>query len=187
MGVEPDFIISPNCTPIPVATHGVILAQQITVCTTCVLSVLGAGLIIFSYVAFKELRTGAREFLVQLSIADICVALSHMLGVLINLPVHTHPCQPPVEQDGTEDTFCKVQAGVTMFGVMACFLWTLAVGIYLLVIVVFERQVVGRRLRSVFYLVCWGIPLVLTTVSGCLGYLGFDQSLDAGKSAVRKQ
>ena len=185
MELEPDGInISDNCTAIHVATHAFILTQQITVCLTCVLSIFGAGLIIFTYVAFKDLRTGARELLVQLSIADICVALSHMVGVLVNLPKHAHPCHNPVVEDGSTDVVCEVQAGVTMFGVVSSFLWTLAVAVYLLVIIVFEKQVVGRRLRFVFYPICWGIPLTLAIVFGCQGYLGFDDSLDVGKLIV---
>lgn len=182
--MEPEGNISANCTAIPVATSAILLTQQITVSLTCILSILGAGLIIFTYVAFKDLRTGARELLVQLSIADICVALSHMIGVIVNLPKHAHPCHDPVVEDGTRDVVCEVQAGVTMFGVVSSFLWTLAVAIYLLVIIVFEKQVVGKRLRFVFYPVCWGIPLVLAIVFGCLGYLGFDDSLDIGTFIV---
>ena len=176
-----------NCSSvIPVARPEVVLAQQVTVSITCVLSIVGAGLIIFSYIAFKDLRTGARLLLVQLSIADIFVAASHMFGVLYNLPHYVlNHCssERPQENEGQTDLVCEIQAGVTMFGVIATFLWTLAMAVYLLVIIVFEKKVVGKRLTVLFFILCWGVPLVIVIVCGAEKYLGFDESVDIGGSA----
>ncbi len=172
-----------NCSTVSVFRHEVVLAQQITVSITCVLSLIGAGLIIFSYVAFKDLRTGARQILVQLSIADIIVAASHMFGVLKNLPQYVHVCDSePRGQEGRSDIYCEIQAGFTMFGVIATYLWTVAMAVYLLVIIVFEKRIVGKRLRITFYPICWGIPLTVAIVFGSQTFLGFDESLDVGKS-----
>ena len=172
-----------TCSPVTVFSHEVVLAQQITVSITCVLSLIGAGLIIFSYVAFKDLRTGARQILVQLSIADIIVAASHMFGVLKNLPQYVHVCDSePRGQEGRSDIYCEIQAGFTMFGVIATYLWTVAMAVYLLVIIVFEKRIVGKRLRIAFYPICWGIPLTVAIVFGSQNFLGFDESLDVGKS-----
>ena len=44
---------------------------------TCLLSMLGAGLIIATYVAYRDLRTLGRQQLVNLSLADMTVAASH--------------------------------------------------------------------------------------------------------------
>ncbi len=173
-----------NCSEeVPIIRHGVIVAQQVTVSLTCVLSLLGSGLIILIHVAFKDLRTGARQILVHLSIADIIVVLSHMFGVLYNLPTYTRPREcdaQPIQEEG-RDLACEIQAGFTMFGVLATYLWTLAMAIYLLVIIVFERNIIGKRLRLAYYPVCWGIPLITVIVFGTQDLLGFDESLDIGK------
>lgn len=147
------------------------------------LSIIGAALIIFSYVAFKDLRTGARLLLVQLSIADILVAGSHMFGVLYNLPRLVDSCNPTtdiISNQGSNDLPCVIQAGVAMYSVIATFLWTLAMAVYLLVIIVFEKKVIGKRMSIFFFTFCWGVPLVQVIVFGAKKFLGFDESLDIG-------
>jgi len=170
-----------NCSSVvPIARPEVILAQQITVSLVCILSTIGSGLIIFSYVAFKELRTGARQLLVQLSIADIIVSISHMFGVLYNLPRYVQEGCNPADNEGRSDLPCEIQAAFTMFGVIATFLWTLSVAVYLLVIIVFERRVIGKWLKVVCYFVCWGLPLIQAIVFLTQSFLGFDDSIDIG-------
>lgn len=48
------------------------------------LSVLGACAIILSYAAFPELRTIARQMLLNLSITDILLSLASLLGLIQN-------------------------------------------------------------------------------------------------------
>lgn len=48
------------------------------------LSILGSCAIILSYAAFEELRTTARQLLLNLSVADIILSLSFLLGLLQN-------------------------------------------------------------------------------------------------------
>lgn len=178
------------CIPIPVLRHDFILALQVSVSIVSVLSVLGACLIIFTYVAFKDLRTVARELLVHLSIADICVALSHLVGVTVNLPKYVKdPCCPNIksmEPDYTNmtDLACKIQGGVTVFGSVSSLLWSVAVAVYLLVLIVFARPRFGRYLRLLFYAVCWGVPTVIVIVFGIKKYFGFEDSIDPGKNFV---
>ena len=174
-------------TTLPVYDHRFVATLTTAVVVTSLLSVSGSSLIIFTYAAFKNLRTVAREILVQLSIADIIVALSHLVGVLVNLPRFVpKPCETPEPQvvendtDRVRDIACKVQGGATMFGTLSSFLWTIAVAVYLLMIIVFERQKFARWLRCSFYPICWGIPLSLTLWFGLDGYLGFEESIDIG-------
>lgn len=154
---------------------------------TSLLSIFGAGLIIFTYAAFKTLRTVAREILVQLSIADTVVGISHIVGMLVNYPRYlpTSPCEtaPDTVADNSDrDIACEIQGGATMFATISSFLWTIAVAVYLLAIIVFEQPQCARWLRITFYPICWGIPLCLTVWFGLVGYLGFEESIDLGQS-----
>ena len=184
---EPSFLdnsTTPNCTHMPVYDHVFLAVLKAAVTVTCLFSTCGAGLIIFTYAAFKDLRTIAREILVQLSVADIIVALSHLVGVLAVLPRYTpKPCELPenVTDFSDEDVLCEVQGGVTLFGTVSSFLWTIAVALYLLTIIVFERPRVARFLRFAFYPMCWGIPLSLVIYFALKGYLGFEESIDIGE------
>ena len=173
-----------NCTHMPVYDRRFVAVLKATVSITCLLSIFGAGLIVFTYAAFKNLRTIAREILVQLSIADIIVALSHMIGVLAVFPRYvTSPWVTPeaVMDLSDEDIVCEVQGGVAMFGTISSFLWTIAVAVYLLSIIVLEKPRFARCLRFIFYPICWGIPLSLVVWFGVEDYLGFEESVDIGE------
>lgn len=51
---------------------------------SCCLSVVGAFAIILSYAAFPELRTMARQLLLNLSIADIALSFVYLWGLIQN-------------------------------------------------------------------------------------------------------
>ena len=51
---------------------------------SCFLSIVGACAIVISYAAFPELRTLARQLLLNLSIADILLSFVYIWGLLQN-------------------------------------------------------------------------------------------------------
>ena len=162
------------------------LSIRIVVGTTCVVSVCGACLIILTFLAFKDLRTLARQQLVNLSVADILVAGSHLLG-LAALRVENYDPWTDMDEGSnhTNDTpagnstmLCQIQASFTMFGTIASFLWSLALGFYMLVIIVLRRPDIARYLLVLYYPVCWLIPLALTLWFALAKptYLGYSKS-----------
>ncbi len=173
-----------GCTPIPAYQFGFVLAQRIIVTFLSLLSMFGAGLIIGTFLGFKELRTNARQILVQLSIADFVVATSHFLGVNFTLPKFTNKICAKYElrdHNITSDMFCQVQGGMAVFSTVASYFWTIAVAYYLLVTIVFENKKLGKVLLVLSYPLCWGFPGILVFVLGFKHYLGFRPSLDASK------
>ena len=153
-----------------------VLALQITVGTTCVLSVLGAGLIILTYVAFRDLRTTARKLLVNLSIADIVVAVSHFVGLFTNYERFLYN-----GNSGNMDVGCAVQGAFTMYSSIASILWTIAVALYMFTVIILRKPTTAKRTVPVYFLVCWGVPVVFTVWFGKVKYLGFEQNVDIGK------
>ena len=160
-----------------------VLSLKIAAGTTCVLSVLGASLIILTYLLFKDLRTTARQLLVNLSVADICVAGSHFVGLFSNFERFL-PQYNPHWNGQTTDALCSIQAAVTMCGSIASFLWTIALAFYMFVVIVKRRPDLAKKLVYVFYPLCWGIPIALTIGFGAAGFLGFEDSADVGKSFI---
>ena len=177
------------------------LSVRIVVGTACVLSVGGACLIILTFVAFKDLRTLARQQLVNLSVADILVAGSHLLG-LAALRVENYTTRTDVisvenitnaiSNATSNATFtdpsvlCQVQAFFTMFGTIASFLWSLALGFYMLMIIVMRRPDIARYLLVFYYPVCWMVPLGLSLWFALENptYLGYAKNSDIGKHCL---
>ena len=142
--------------------------------TVCILSALGAGLIIITYVAFKDLRTTARLLLVNLSVADIIVALSHFVGLQANYDrfIDFEDCSV----NNKTDDLCTTQGAVTMFGVLASFFWTTAVALYLLVVIVLQKPEAAKKLQFAFYPICWGVSAVMAVFYAVVGYISFEKS-----------
>lgn len=163
-----------NCSLLPSRTPAFVLTLQVVVSTTCVLSIVGAALIILTFLAFKDLRTTARQFLTNLSVADAIIAASHLVGLFVNY--ERFLCSP----SQASDAVCTVQAAALMFSTLAAFSWTLAIAVYFCSIVVFKRK---TSLCSVVvaYIACWGVPAALVVGYGAAGYLGFDEQVDIGK------
>jgi len=69
----------------PSQSLGVVIGIRVGVGTSSFLSVLGASLVIASYAAFRDLRTTSRLLLVNLSVADLIVSASHLVGLVENI------------------------------------------------------------------------------------------------------
>ena len=167
-------ITASNCSfSIPSRTPAFVLALQVVVSTTCVLSAVGATLIVLTYLGFRELRTTARLFLANLSIADVVIATSHFVGLFANY--ERFLCS----YGSKSDWLCTTQAAALMFSTLATFAWTLAIAVYFLSIVVFKTKT-SMRSVVVSHLLCWGVPAALTIGYGAAGFLGFDEQVDVG-------
>jgi len=162
-------------TRIPIETADYILTVKIVVGTTCLLSILGASLIILTYVAFRDLRTIARQLLVNLSVADIVIAASHFVGLLTNYERFLYS-----NLRSDVDVWCSVQGAVTMYGTISSFLWTIAVALYMFTVIVMKRPEIAKKMVPVYYLVCWGVPIVFPVWFGIKRYLGFELPADVG-------
>jgi len=162
-------------TRIPIETGDYILTVKIIVGTTCLLSILGASLIILTYVAFRDLRTIARQLLVNLSVADILIAASHFVGLLTNYERFLYS-----NLRSDVDVWCSVQGAVTMYGTISSFLWTIAVALYMFTVIVMKRPEIAKKMVPVYYLVCWGVPIVFPVWFGVKRYLGFELPADVG-------
>lgn len=170
----------------PSESSGYVTALQTIVATTCVLSILGASLIIYSYLAYPEIRTRARHMLLHLSIADLFVAVPNLIGVL----VHYHSAARQGHESSRDvthhdSTFCIVQAAFTVFGGEASIFWTVAVAVYMYVLIVLRRPGLGLKVVIASCVVCYLLPLVLTLALGLNGNLGYEVGATPGFCAIK--
>lgn len=169
---------------IPTETHAYHVALRVVVGTTCTLSIIGAGLIILTYLFFTDIRTLARQLLVMLSIADLIIAVANLTGVLTSSP-YSHQDHTATDLSEESHRWCTVQAAFAVFGAESSTLWTIAVAIYMFIIIVLRKPRAARKIIPFFYLVCWGVPLVLTIWLGVDGFLGYEVGATPGFCAIR--
>ena len=165
----------------PVIEPGFILAVKLTAGTTSVLSILGASLIIFTYVIFHNLRTTARQLLISISIADIIVSLSHLVGLFANFERFIYQFNNETWNTSTSDPLCISQAAFSMFGTIASFLLSLAIGVYLVGLVVWKKPHVWKKVLPVIYITCWGVPAIMIVPNVVKRYFGFSLGADIGE------
>lgn len=144
---------------------------------TCALSVIGSISIILSYVFYKELRNKAREVIVHISLMDLMAASANLIGIIINFDARLyHPhgsVQPLPEHYDTYNRLCIAQAAFGMYGTLASILWTLAIAVYFYIRIMADNSQVTKRSVYFYYIICYGLPLVMViwfVTTGRLGY-----------------
>ncbi|CAM9236311.1 unnamed protein product [Lampetra planeri] len=140
----------------------VYLSEQVVVLGSCALSFLGSSLIILSYVLLADLRTTPRRLLLFLSMSDWLSATSYAFGVW------------RVFRSDSVD--CIVQGALSTFANTSSFFWTVAIAVYLYVLIVRSSQRTADRLVVFFHLVSWGVPLAITVAAVCLNKIGYNAS-----------
>ncbi len=138
---------------------------RVVVGVTCILSMIGALLIIFSYILIRDIRTKAREILVNLSLMDFMAAAANFIGVVTDFSKY--------ENSGSVEGYvCLIQASFAMYGTLSSVLWTICVAVYVFFRIMLENSKVAQRSVYGFYAICYGLPLIMTLWFSLTGKLG---------------
>ena len=174
------------CRGYPALSDQVILATQVTATITCILSILGASLIIFTYVAFKKLRTIARQLLVCLSVADIIIAASHFVGLFANYERFLTEDEDGIRVPSNmsySDPLCIAQGAFSIFGTVASLLLSMLIAVYLLVLTQSKSMRPAKLMLPFIYVISWGTPVVIVVVLACEDSFGYEPIANAGTYA----
>lgn len=139
---------------------------------TCILSVAGSVSIILSYLCYKSLRTKAREVIVHISLMDLMAALANFIGIVVDFNARLYTVDNDNTPTGNVNNLCIAQAAFAMFGTLASILWTIAIAVYFYVHIMVEGNKMAQRFVYGFYIVCYGLPLLLTVWFGATGKIG---------------
>lgn len=160
-----------NITSLPECVNGHVnttpLYIKVAAAVTCVLSMCGALLIIFSYICFKEMRTKAREILVHISIADFIVSCANFIGIAVDFnsllaPLFSLKPDSITPYLQTVNGFCVAQAFFSMFGGLGSILWTTAMAVYFYLRVMSTKKEVAQYSVYASYVLCYGGSLFMT-------------------------
>lgn len=177
------------------------LCVRIIVTVTCVLSMLGASLIILSFVCCRDLRSKGRQILVNISIMDFGVGMFNLAGAYFDGHFNQRPCSncttypisiyTPSHCTGMYGEYvfcpdspiwqylCLSQACLSAFCTFGSILWTNSLCFYLYFRIAHSGTKVAYRSLYMSYVLCYGIPLLLTlwlALSGRFGYSPYESS-----------
>ena len=149
---------------------------------TYILSMVGAFLIILSYILIKDIRTEAREILVNISLMDFMTAAANFIGVLVNFDTYLNN---PIQNGTSTHTYqvmnnlCRSQAFFAMYGTISSVLWTICIAVYVFLRIMLEGKNIAQRAVYIFYCICYGLPFIVSiwfVFTGKLGYAPFGGS-----------
>ena len=189
----------------------IILALKICIGVTSALSIIGGFLIVLtfclrlcftsdqqagsdaaqpgagrrSHYKAAEMMSPARVILVNLSIADILLAGSHLWGVVGNYQKHYHVNQNANNSgpNGSTDLLCDIQGGLAVYSTIASFLWTIILSFFVVgTLVLSHPKRYGSLFAVLVYLVvCWGLPAVVLIVISVEREFGFEDDTSVGE------
>ncbi|XP_005986037.1 G-protein coupled receptor 157 isoform X2 [Latimeria chalumnae] len=147
---------------VPAVETQVYFYEQVVILVSCALSLLGSGLIIIIHIAWPDLRTKPRQLLLYLSLVDFVSAGSYCYGVL------------KVFKSSSWD--CVLQGALSTFSNTSSFFWTVAIAVYLYIVIVKSDERFADSLILWFHLISWSVPLVITIAAVALNKIGYDAS-----------
>lgn len=151
------------------------LSLRAVVGVTCGLSMVGAMLIILSYVVIPSVRTKAREILVHISLMDFMAAAANLAGVIANFEFKLKHENPTSSSYHTIKNLCLAQASFGMYGTESSVLWTICLAVYVYLRIMYDHPAIIRRVFYFFYLFCYGLPCVLTLWFALTDKLGYSK------------
>ena len=80
---------------------------------------------------------------------------------------------------------CLAQAVFSQYGTLSSILWTICLAVYIYICIMIGSKVVAYRSVVVFYVLCYGIPLIYTAWYTATDKLGFDRVGGSGWCSVR--
>ena len=163
----------------PTQTKDFIIALNVAIGLTCILSMLGAGAIILSFVFSKELHTTSRFLLLNLSIGDLIVAVSNFIGATTS---YKFEGINQTQESHSIDSVCQFQAFTGLYGTDVSILWTVVLLTYLYISLVCCRPntLMNRTISAVSMVVCWGVPLVIAVWFLVENYYGYEPGFSPG-------
>ena len=156
------------------------VGPSIVALVSCSISIFSSLLILYTYVRWKDVRTGSRSIITFLAIADLVTASGYVIGSANYIYEYRNwKDRNPYDPCNTFNTVCEIQSFLTTTSSMSSFAWTSILAVYLYLIIVKAKIRTAYRLMPLFHIIAWLLPLVITLpllIKDRLGYAPFAAS-----------
>ncbi len=158
-------------------------AVHAVVGVTCVLSMVGSVLIILSYFIVPDIRTKAREILVNLSLMDFMAAAANFAGIVINFD---NSLGTGIDNSSHHHMthLCLAQATFALYGTVSSVLWTICIAIYIYLCIMIGSKLLAARSVMIFYALSYGVPVIVTVWYVTTKKLGYDVISGSGWCSI---
>ncbi|XP_067037983.1 G-protein coupled receptor 157-like isoform X1 [Acropora muricata] len=133
--------------------------------TVAFLSMVGAVIIVVTFIVYPDIRTNSRRIIVYISISDFSVACLNTVG-LYN----------PATSDSK--LTCKLQATLTVVAVLSSFLWTVNLSLYFYMTICKKISTAAeKRMMTLFHVTAWGFPITIAVFAYGLHGVGYTRDM----------
>ncbi len=137
-------------------------ALEPLVIITCILSILGSLLIILTYIFFRDLRTKVRLILLHLSLMDLGIGLTNLIGTAVDFSAKfSNTSMEHYEHPGMLK-ICKTQAFFALYSTYGSVFWTNCLAVYLYSTIAYNRTNYSVYVLRFCCGFCYIMPLILT-------------------------
>lgn len=151
------------------------VAVRAVVGATCCLSMVGALFVAFSYLCFRDLRSQARQILLNLSLMDFFVGLANLTGILINFDqFYFDSAGCPQTPSLSIERLCKAQAFIAFFSTYGSVFWTISLAVYMYLLIFQDLQRTNAKVGYCFLVFCYLLNYGLAC-GLCLWFLKMDR------------
>ena len=165
----PQCPMSNSCIPPDVSIENGRVPSYVAIVSSG-FSCLGSILIVVTFFALKDMRTGAQKIVTFLALADFVSAVGYIVGSVNFL---THFNKTETKECQVFEDICVAQATFTSWSMLTSFLWTAILAFYLYLIIVYESVAVAARLMLLYHIIAWGCPLIIVIPLVATGHLGY--------------
>ena len=132
--------------------------------TSDLASCVGSLAILLLYIAYKDLRKkGAQSIITFLAIADLCAAISYILGDVGVL--YYDEGTDNANRSCDDSTYCMDICQITTYlvfcSITASFLWTAILAFHFCLIAVFNAVQLAGKLMPLYHVIAWGSPVLI--------------------------
>ncbi len=156
-----------------------------TAAISCILSVLGVLVILYTHIAFRRYRSKAREIIIHVSLMDLTVALANFIGIVVDFESMLYPyfdggtydALHPVHDLSTKfraiNNLCITQAAFAVYGTICSVLWTTSLVVYFYFTILGDNAKITKIIFYSFYVICYGLPALVVVWLGTTGKIGY--------------
>ena len=127
------------------------------------LSCLASILIIFLYIAWKDLRdNGAHSIITFIAISDFFTAFAYMIGS-VNLLAYTynrHLLKPSWHHCSIFKIVCEIHSYIVTWGTVSSYIWTVILSFYFYFGIAYNHNLM-KKLMPLYHILAWGAPIVV--------------------------
>ena len=152
---------------------------------SCFASIGGSLLTILPYILWKDVRSGVREIITFLAVADFFTAFGYIMASFNYMHFKHYSSIDIVQACKDFDVVCQIQSYISSWASLSSFIWTSILAFYLYWTIAKGDIKSVNRFFPFYHILSWGLPICIMFPLLVTGSLGYSQVSAGGWCFIR--